>query len=125
MLKELASLKVRAAKLFPKNGSVTEQRQQLAQHGIGLAVGTPHRLLQLAMGVEDDEAAADGKKHAEKRICSALLDRTQLVVLDCEPSHKQFTVCTLPDTAPHCMALLREAILPQLKKRKDCKIAFF
>ena len=125
MLKELASLKVRAAKLFPKNGSVTEQRQQLAQHGIGLAVGTPHRLLQLAMGVEDDEAAVDGKKYAEKRICSALLDRTQLVVLDCEPSHKQFTVCTLPDTAPHCMALLREAILPQLKKRKDCKIAFF
>ena len=134
MLKELASLKVRAAKLFPKNGSVTEQRQQLAQHGIGLAVGTPHRLLQLAMGVEsnhengdddDEAAAADGKKHAEKRICSALLDRTQLVVLDCEPSHKQFTVCTLPDTAPHCMALLREAILPQLKKRKDCKIAFF
>ena len=121
-MKELASLKVRAAKLFPKNGSVTEQQSQLAQQGIGLAVGTPHRLLQLASGEKND--VNDSNKKGGQN-CLSLFDRTQLVVLDCELSHKQFTVCTLPDTAPHCMGLLRESILPQLKKRKDCKIAFF
>lgn len=124
MLKELASLKVRAAKLFPKNGSVTEQQNQLAQQGIGLAVGTPHRLLQLA-AAESNGIDGDDNDKKRKQNCLSLFDRTQLVVLDCELSHKQFTVCTLPDTAPHCMGLIRESILPQLKKRKDCKIAFF
>lgn len=115
VLKGLAPLGVRAAKLFPKNGPVAEQRQQLSSGGFGIAVGTPHRLRQLT-------AAADGGQHHRRALT---LDRTQLVVLDCELSHKQFTVCTLPDTAPHCMGLIRDSVLPELKKRKDCKIAFF
>jgi len=125
VLKELASLKVRAAKLFPKNGSVADQRKQLAQaHGIGIAVGTPHRLQQLAAAENDDDN--NNNNNAGRAAGSlSLFDRTQLVILDCELSHKQFTVCTLPDTAPHCMSLIRESVLPQLKKRKDCKIAFF
>jgi len=118
-LKELASLKVRAAKLFPKNGSVEEQRQQLSGAAVGLAVGTPHRLLQLMAVAGDSD---DGPQRQQRLLT---LDRTQLVVLDCQLSHKQFTVCTLPDTAPHCMKLIQDSVLPQLKKRKDCKIAFF
>lgn len=120
VLKQLASLKVRAAKLFPKNGSVAEQRKQLEQPGIGIAVGTPHRLRQLAAAKNDNN-----DDNADRPSGLSLFDKTQLVVLDCELSHKQFTVFTLPDTAPHCMSLIQESVLPQIKKRRDCKIAFF
>jgi len=113
ILKELAPLGVRAAKLFPKNGTVTEQEQQLASAPFGIAVGTPHRLHALLFTSKVDNADA-----------SMNLRQTQLVVLDSHVSNKQFTVCTLPDTAPDCMRLLKDFVVPQLKGRKDLKIAF-
>lgn len=116
LLKELAPLKVRTAKLFPKNGSVEEQRQQLASCSFGLAVGTPHRMRQLAENDNGGKGGGGGGKLS--------LEHTKLVIFDCHVSHKQFTVCTLPDTAPHCMALVRDCLLPCLLKRKDCKVAF-
>ena len=112
ILKELSSLKVRVAKLFPKNGSVNEQKLQLASHAFGLAVATPHRLLALLDKKDDQDTALN-------------FGKTQLVILDSTRSNKQFTVATLPDTAPHCMALLREHLLPELQQRKDIKLAFF
>ena len=121
LLKELAPLRVRTAKLFPKNGTIEEQRQQLMA-SISLAVGTPHRLGQL---LAPDPAVDAGDGSSRRRDQSLLsLEHTRLVVLDCHLSHKQYTVCTLPDTAPSCMALVRDHVLPQLQKRKDCKVAF-
>lgn len=113
ILKELAPLGVRAAKLFPKNGPVSEQEQQLASAPFGIAVGTPHRLHALLSNSKVDKADA-----------SMSLCHTQLVVLDSYVSNKQFTVCTLPDTTPDCMRLLKDFVVPQLKGRKDLKIAF-
>jgi len=107
VLKELASLNIRAAKLFAKHMNVNQQRDLLSQQAYGLAVGTPHRLLALC---NDD---------------SLNLKNTQLVVLDSETNPKGFTVCTLPDTAGDCMELLRQGVLPQLKRRKDLKLAMF
>ena len=109
VLKELASLKLRAAKLFAKHMDVSQQRTMLTQHAYGLAVGTPHRLLALC---QEDEPALN-------------LNHTSLVILDSHVSPKGYTVCTLPDTAGDCMELLRQIILPQLKKRKDLQIAIF
>jgi U3-containing 90S pre-ribosomal complex subunit len=109
ILKDLTALKIRVAKLFPKNGSVEEQSSQLASASFGLAVGTPHRLLTLC---------SQGKK-------ALSFDRTKLFIMDSDISNKQYTVCTLPDTAPHCMELLQDFILPQMKKRQDLQLAFF
>ena len=100
-------LKLRMAKLFPKNGTLNDQTQQLEAYPFSIAVGTPHRLVQLAASN------------------SLSLDHTQLVVLDCHLSHKQFNVFTLPDTAPHCMEFLQDMVLPQLQKRNNLRIGFF
>jgi U3-containing 90S pre-ribosomal complex subunit len=102
ILKECAALNMRVAKLFPKNGSVESQMAQLRNSTVtttpfGLAVGTPHRLQQLCQ--------------AEHGLS---FSKTQLVVLDCHASPKGFTVCTLPDTAPHTMSLLRDYVVPEL-----------
>lgn len=113
VLKDLASLKIRAAKLFAKHMSITQQRELLTQQPYGLAVGTPHRLLALCNNEQGEAAAALNLKS------------TQLVVLDSETNPKGFTVCTLPDTAGDCMELLRQYVLPQLKRRKDVKLAMF
>jgi hypothetical protein len=100
ILKDIADLHVRVTKLFPKAGSVEEQRGKLA---VSIAVGTPHRLRQLATSWQS----------------------TLLVVLDAALSNKQFTVCTLPETAPDCMAFLHECIVPEMAKRKTCRLAIF
>jgi U3-containing 90S pre-ribosomal complex subunit len=119
ILKECAALNMRVAKLFPKNGSVESQLAQLRASSttgapFGLAVGTPHRLQQLC------QAGSQG---------GLSFSKTQLVVLDCHASPKGFTVCTLPDTAPHTMSLLRDFVVPELLKergRKDSiRLAFF
>jgi len=120
-LKELSSLKMRTAKLFPKNGSVEEQRQLLASNSYGIAVGTPHRLNALL----SDSSTSDHHRSGPSSSSSLSLDRTLLVVLDCHVSHKQYTVSTIPDTAQHCMELLDDHVLPQLQGRKDIRVAFF
>ena len=106
ILKELADLKVRAAKLFPKTGTVKAQIIHLRKHPCPIAVGTPQRL----SGLLND---------------TMVLDNTQLLILDAHSSQKDYTVCTLPDTARHVAELLQDRVLPQLKKRKDFKLAFF
>ena len=78
VLKELSALKIRAAKLFPKNGSTEEQREQLQTTPFGMVVGTPHRLSVLA-GCEGQEATLD-------------FSETKLVVLDTHLSNKQYSV---------------------------------
>jgi hypothetical protein len=122
---ELAPFKVRTAKLFPKNGSVQDQCQTLMAGSMPIAVGTPHRLRQLSSHVPEEK---NGKPCLQ-------WNHTQLVILDAFPQ-KQYTVCTLPDTAAECMHLLREFVYPQLlerggKKKKGasthqrgCQIAF-
>jgi protein CMS1 len=107
VLKELSGTKVRAAKLFAKHMKLAEQSEQLQTIPFGLAVGTPNRLRALCDGGDLSFA------------------HTQLVILDCQVSNKAFTVCTLPDTAPDTMSLLSEFAVPQLKKRKDIRLAFF
>jgi hypothetical protein len=107
-LKEFAPIKARAAKLFPKNGSIAEQLKELASTPFGLAVGTPHRLQALCK---------DGGKDALS------FRHTQLVVFDCHLSNKQYSVLTLPDTAPNCMGLLKDYVLTQFDHRKDLHIA--
>jgi hypothetical protein len=109
VLKELAGLKLRAAKLFAKHMDVSQQRTMLTQQAYGLAVGTPNRLLALCQG---DEPALN-------------LNHTSIIILDSESNPKGYTVCTLPDTAGDCMELLRLHVLPQFKKRKDIQIAMF
>jgi hypothetical protein len=112
---ELAPLKVRTAKLFPKNGSVTEQRQQLITTPIPIAVGTPHRLRQLSSAVSLDTTAAAGGGGGGG---SLQWDHVQLVIIDNYiVPQKQYTVCTLPDTASACMNLLREYVCPQFVRR--------
>lgn len=112
ILKELSSLKIRVAKLFPKSGSTTEQRAQLKSTPFGLAVGTPHRLAALAGCTDEGGVSLD-------------FEQTQLVVFDTHLSNKQYSVVSLPDTAPHCMSLIREKLLPELQKRSDIRVAFF
>jgi hypothetical protein len=107
VLKDLSGTKVRAAKLFAKHMNIGEQSEQLRASPFGLAVGTPNRLRALCDGGDLSFA------------------HTQLVVFDCQVSNKAFTVCTLPDTAPDCMSLLSEFVVPQLKKRKDIRLAFY
>ena len=107
VLKDLTDLRLRATKLFPKNGEVQQQVTQLRLNPFPLAVGTPHRLSALC--------------REEKGLS---FSHTQLVVLDCFVSKKQYTVCTLPDTAAETMGLLREHVIPEMKANKNLRIAF-
>lgn len=107
ILKDLNPLHLRAIKLFPKNGEVSQQVTQLRQAPFPLAVGTPHRLAALCAETKGLD-----------------FSRTQLVVLDTFVSKKQYTVCTLPDTAADTMALLKGHVIPQLKTNKNLKLAF-
>jgi hypothetical protein len=135
ILKELAPLKVRSAKLFPKNGSVTEQQQQLGMAAFGVAVGTPHRLCQLAAAAAAVETNDDTSRRSNDRnIFGPLsLQHSRLLIFDCHVSQKQYTVCTLPDTAPHCAMLVRDFVAPWWSKtdpasghkaKSHCQIAF-
>jgi hypothetical protein len=130
ILRELAPLKVRVAKLFPKNGSVREQLDLLrpgpgkgGSNSCSVAVGTPHRLLVLAEELSKTARGASGAEGG--RPPTPMTDRTQLVILDGHASSNQSTVFTMADTAPHCMKFLVEHVLPQLQARKDLKLAFF
>ena len=92
ILKELNSLKVRAAKLFPKNASASEQREQLRTTPFGLAVGTPHRMSLLAAGDLEQEGGLS-------------FERTQLVVFDSMLSNKQYSVVS----TGQCISTLTKA----------------
>jgi hypothetical protein len=110
ILKDLAPLKLPVAKLFPKNGSVQQQLaslQQSAKSSPVIAVGTPHRLLQISQ-----------QSHSQ------LVQRTLLVVLDTFASSHGATVGTAADTAPHCAAFVVDHLVPQLQRRNDLKLAF-
>lgn len=111
VLKELARIKVPVAKLFAKHMEISQQRQLLSTKAFGLAVGTPNRIQALCDG---DDTSSD-----------LSLRSTRLVILDSHANQKGFTVFTLPDTAPETMDLVSTRVLPQLKKRKDIKLAIY
>jgi hypothetical protein len=115
---EIASCKVRIGKFFPKNGTIQEQQQQIQNTILPIIIGTPHRLYQLSssLTVSDNHDTAN-KKNNHMNMNGKLLrwDHTQLVIIDnYQVPHKQYTVCTLPDTAKDCMKLIHEYIYPQL-----------
>jgi hypothetical protein len=94
VLKELSSLKLRVAKLFPKSGSLAEQRDQLRLSPFGVAVGTPHRLAVLAGCTEDAGRSSLSFEH------------TQLVVFDTHLSNKQYSVVSTTFESDRETALL-------------------
>jgi len=106
-------LKVRIAKLFPKNGSVEEQRRQLSSTPFSIAVGTPHRLNALL------SSSPPSSSSASDRMKGLRLDKTQLVVLDDFSTPKNYTVCTQPDTAPDCARFIGEFVLPQITRQQE------
>jgi len=116
VLKELAPLNVRCAKLFAKHMDLEEQISMLDENPYGIAVGTPNRLLKLFEPIEGSDESQKG---------ALSLERTALVVIDSHEDHKRFTVCTLRDTAPDLMKFIRLATLPQIQKRDTFKLAFF
>jgi len=132
LLKDLSSLNLRVAKLFAKHMDIVDQIDMLEQNSYGIAVCTPNRLLKLFnsdsesnnnIGEESDNCE---KKNSTKGGAGALsLDRTELLVIDCHEDNKQFTVCTMNDTAPDLMKFIKDAVLPQIKKRKTIKFAMF
>lgn len=107
ILKELGPMKLRVAKLFPKQGSIDEQAKQLEMTEYGLAVGTPHRIKELI-----DRG-------------SLTLKNTQLLGLDTFLNPKNQSVYTLHDTAPFLKSILKDHAQPMCNKGKnDLKIGF-
>ena len=107
VLKDLAPLKLRVAKLFPKQGTIGEQSRQLETTVCGIAVGTPHRVKELI-----DKGSLN-------------LKNTQLLGLDTFQNPKNFSVYTLPDTAPFIQSILKDHAQPVCcSGRKDLKIGF-
>lgn len=107
ILKNIASLKITVAKLFPKHMSLPLQTKALQENSYGIAVGTPNRLLKLW-----EEGAFN-------------LEKTDFLVMDCFKDGKDFTVCTLKDTSPDLMTFIESAVLPAMEKRKNLKFAFY
>jgi hypothetical protein len=107
ILKDLAPMRLRVAKLFPKQGTIGEQARQLETTEFALAVGTPHRIKEL---VERG---------------SLTLKNTQLLGLDTFLNPKNQSVYTLHDTAPFLRSILKDHAQPLcVKGKKDLKIAF-
>ena len=128
ILKQLAPLNVRAAKLFAKHMDLDEQITMLRTNSFGIAVGTPNRLLKLiesgdgGSGSGSDSDDSDGPAAASGALS---LNVTELLVIDNHEDSKAFTVCTMNDTAPDLMQFLHKAVVPQMRKRKTLKIAMF
>lgn len=118
VLKDLVPLKLRVAKLFPKQGTMEEQAQQLETTEFGLAIGTPHRIKEL---LERGSLSLKG---------------TTLLGLDVFENDKSFSVYTLADTAVPTQELLKEHVFPQCaayssgsksgnrKGQQELKVAF-
>jgi hypothetical protein len=120
VLKELARYKLRIAKLFAKHLTVEQQESMLQSTSFPIAVGTPHRLVTLASA----SAVASGASGTKTTTPALSLSKTKLIVLDSHVNPKKYTVCTLPDTAPHVQEFLVQLIHPELKRRNDLQIAF-
>mmetsp|Transcript_9932 Transcript_9932/g.22168 ORF Transcript_9932/g.22168 Transcript_9932/m.22168 type:complete len:279 (-) Transcript_9932:153-989(-) len=101
VLKEIATLKIRVAKLFAKHMSLDDQKRMLSEDCPPIAVGTPARLLKLA---EEERAL--------------LLDRTEVVVLDMKQNVKNFNVCTLPETSVDLAKFIFKTVRPKMEQRK-------
>ena len=124
LLKEISSLNLRIAKLFPKNMKLEEQIMMLKQSSFGIAIGTPNRILKLSQSSINGEK--DGSNEKPRKSNSALsLEKTELVIIDCHQDHKRYTICTLNDTAPDLMKFIGHAVVPQIQKRKNIKFAMF
>ena len=107
ILKELGPIKLRVAKLFPKQGTIGEQSRNIELTEYGLAVGTPHRIKELI-----DRG-------------SLSLKNTQLIGLDTFLNPKNQSVYTLHDTAPFLKSILKEHAHPVCNKgKKELKIGF-
>ena len=107
ILKELGPVKLRVAKLFPKQGTIGEQSRNIELTEYGLAVGTPHRIKELI-----DRG-------------SLSLKNTQLIGLDTFLNPKNQSVYTLHDTAPFLKSILKEHAHPVCNKgKKELKIGF-
>jgi len=107
ILKDLAPMKLRVAKLFPKQGTIGEQAKQLENTEFAVAVGTPHRIKELI-----DRG-------------SLTLKNTQLLGLDTFLNPSNQSVYTLHDTAPFLKALLKDYAQPMCNKgKKELKIGF-
>eukprot|EP00536_Pseudo-nitzschia_multiseries_P010015 jgi/Psemu1/202215/e_gw1.293.9.1 len=107
VLKELAPMKLRVAKLFPKQGTIGEQARQLESNEFGVAIGTPHRIKELI-----DRG-------------SLTLKNTQLLGFDTFMNPKNQSVYTLHDTAPFLKSILKEHAEPICSDGKmDLKIGF-
>jgi U3-containing 90S pre-ribosomal complex subunit len=106
VLKDLAPLGMRVAKLFPKQGTIDDQAKQLETTPFGLAVGTPHRINELI-----DRG-------------SLSLGSTRLVGLDTFHNPKGYSVYTLADTAPSTEKLLKDYAHPECIRRKDLAVGF-
>ena len=114
VLKSISSLKIRTAKLFAKHLDLHQQIAMLNQTSYGIAVGTPNRLCKLTSSL--DAAAVT---------TSLSLSNTELIIIDCHSDKKNYTVCTLNDTAPDLMEFVKTIVLPHLKrKKKPLKLAF-
>jgi hypothetical protein len=99
VLKDLVPLKLRIAKLFPKQGTIDDQASQLENNDFGVAIGTPHRMKELM----------------ERGSLS--FKNTILFGLDTYENEKKFTVYTLPDTSCHTQDLLRGHVHPYLSEK--------
>ena len=107
ILKDLAPMRLRIAKLFPKQGTIGDQARQLENTEFSLAVGTPHRIKELI----------DRK--------SMTLKNTQLLGLDTFLNSKNQSVYTLHDTTPFLKAILKDHAQPVCNmKEKKLKIGF-
>ena len=107
ILKDLGPMKVRVAKLFPKQGTIGEQGRQMELQEFGLVVGTPHRIKELV-----DRG-------------NLSLKNTQLLALDTFLNPKHQSVYTLHDTAPFLKDILKEHAQPICNKgKKELKIGF-
>ena len=107
ILKDLAPMKLRVAKLFPKQGTIGEQAKQLENTEFAVAVGTPHRIKELI-----DRG-------------SLTLKNTQLLGLDTFLNPSNQSVYTLHDTAPFLKTLLKDYAQPMCNKgKKELKIGF-
>mmetsp|Transcript_14612 Transcript_14612/g.20843 ORF Transcript_14612/g.20843 Transcript_14612/m.20843 type:complete len:316 (+) Transcript_14612:60-1007(+) len=129
MLKEdLSSLKLRVAKLFAKHMEIEDQIRMLTMDSYGLAIGTPNRLWRLSTTSKNDDgkvtgAATDGATPSSPALS---LEHTELIVIDCHEDHKKYTVCTMNDTATDLMRFIRDAVIPQIRARKErIRFAFF
>ncbi|KAL7573694.1 hypothetical protein ACA910_007736 [Epithemia clementina (nom. ined.)] len=68
ILKECVPFHTKAAKLFPKQGSVSQQLKEWSSSTFGLAVGTPQRLLALFSEEEVESGEGQGGSETISRI---------------------------------------------------------